>query len=159
MISHSTRKGFTLIEMLIVIAIIGILASIVLVGLGPIQRQARDSRRISDLRSVQTLLEICYTRNGQYPNSANYATLATALVGTGAPPAGCGTPAPARVVPNDPNAGGTYLYGQTGGTSYTLGATLEDIGNNALDTDIDGTVNGVNCGVAGPTDSVYCVGF
>ncbi len=47
------RKGFTLIEILIVVAIIAILASVVLVGLAPTQREGRDARRISDLAQVQ----------------------------------------------------------------------------------------------------------
>ena len=48
------KKGFTLIEILIVVAIIAILASVVLVGLGPSQ-QSRAAMRtsISDLREVQ----------------------------------------------------------------------------------------------------------
>ena len=47
------RKGFTLIEILIVVAIIAILASIVLVGLGPTQQSGRDARRLSDLHEIQ----------------------------------------------------------------------------------------------------------
>ena len=43
------RKGFTLIEILVVVAIISILASVVLVGLGPTRKIGRDARRISDL--------------------------------------------------------------------------------------------------------------
>ena len=50
------EKGFTLIEMLIVVATIGLLASVVLVGLGSFRSRGRDARRIADIRSVQNSL-------------------------------------------------------------------------------------------------------
>jgi prepilin-type N-terminal cleavage/methylation domain-containing protein len=52
------KKGFTLIEVLTVVAIIGLLASIVLVGLGSFRTRGRDTRRIADLRSTQNALEL-----------------------------------------------------------------------------------------------------
>ena len=55
-------QGFTLIEMLIVIAVISILAGIVLVGVTGFQETARDTKRIGDLRGVQNSLELYYTR-------------------------------------------------------------------------------------------------
>ena len=66
----NTRKGFTLIEILIVVAIIAILASVVLVGLGPTQQAGRDARRISDLSEIQNGLELYYNAKGQYPAPA-----------------------------------------------------------------------------------------
>src|SRR5579863_3533942 len=64
------RKGFTLIEILIVVAIIAILASIVLVGLGPTQQAGRDARRLSDLHEVQNGLELYYNSCGYYPGTS-----------------------------------------------------------------------------------------
>ena len=60
----STEKGFTLIEILIVVAIIAILASVVLVGLGPTQSGGRDARRVSDLSEVQNGFELYYNKSG-----------------------------------------------------------------------------------------------
>lgn len=45
-------KGFTLVELLVVIAVIGILSSIVLVGYNGTRGQARDAKRISDLQNI-----------------------------------------------------------------------------------------------------------
>ena len=62
-------QGFTLIEILIVVAIIAILASVVLVGLGPTQQAGRDARRISDLQETQNGLELWYNSCGIYPGT------------------------------------------------------------------------------------------
>ncbi|MBI2644961.1 type II secretion system protein [Candidatus Uhrbacteria bacterium] len=61
------KKGFTLIELLIVIAIIGILSSIAVVSVGNVRRLARDSKRLADMRQLQTGLEMYFNENNAYP--------------------------------------------------------------------------------------------
>lgn len=61
------KKGFTLIEMLVVVAIIGILSSVVLVGIGGARQRARDARRISDVNRIQANLELGYNQATGYP--------------------------------------------------------------------------------------------
>ena len=61
--------GFTLVELLIVIAIIGILASIVLVSLSSARTKARDTKRIQEISQIQSALELYYAQYGYYPNS------------------------------------------------------------------------------------------
>ena len=62
------NKGFTLIEMLVVISLIGILATLALVSFGVSQKQARDSARKSDLKQYQTSVEnYANLNNGIYP--------------------------------------------------------------------------------------------
>ncbi len=67
----SKVEGFTLIEMLVVIAIIGLLSSVVLVALGPSRNKAKDARIISDLRQIQVIAETLYNgTTGKYPDAA-----------------------------------------------------------------------------------------
>jgi prepilin-type N-terminal cleavage/methylation domain-containing protein len=65
---HTSRKGFTLLELLIVIAILAILASTVFVVLNPaeILRKSRDTQRISDLASMRSAINF-YIANTSSP--------------------------------------------------------------------------------------------
>lgn len=61
------NQGFTLIELMIVIAIIAILATLGVTNFASAIRRARDSKRQSDIVAVQKALETCYDiRTGQY---------------------------------------------------------------------------------------------
>ncbi|MFA5420441.1 MAG: type II secretion system protein [Patescibacteria group bacterium] len=61
------KKGFTLIELLVVIAIIGILATLAIVALQQARKNARDAKRIADVRQMQTALELFFNDNQYYP--------------------------------------------------------------------------------------------
>lgn len=63
------QHGFTLIELLVVITIIGILLSVATVSWSNAQEKSRDSKRKSDLKSVQQALELYFQDNGTYPPS------------------------------------------------------------------------------------------
>ncbi|HEX7368554.1 MAG TPA: prepilin-type N-terminal cleavage/methylation domain-containing protein [Candidatus Saccharimonadales bacterium] len=68
MISLSKRtKGFTIVELLIVIVVIGILAGLVITTYSGIQQRARNTVRQTDLKAVQSQLEAYYATNGYYP--------------------------------------------------------------------------------------------
>lgn len=63
----SASKGFTLIELMVVIAIIGLLASVVMASLNDVRSKARDTARIQTLRQIETALYSYYSNNGFYP--------------------------------------------------------------------------------------------
>jgi prepilin-type N-terminal cleavage/methylation domain-containing protein len=72
MISLKKRdQGFTIVELLIVIVVIGILALLVITTYSGIQQKARNSKRSSDVKSLQTHLEAFYSQNGYYPSRTN----------------------------------------------------------------------------------------
>src|SRR5476651_2009638 len=62
------NKGFTIVELLIVIVVIGILALLVITTYSGIQAKARNSKRSSDIKSLQTQLEAYFSQNGYYPS-------------------------------------------------------------------------------------------
>ncbi len=64
------NKGFTLVELLVVVSLIGILATLVLANLNSARERARDAQRKSDLRNIQTALRLYYNDLGEYPASS-----------------------------------------------------------------------------------------
>lgn len=126
------KKGFTLIELLVVIAIIGLLSTLAVVALGSARVKARDAKRLSDLKQVQTALELYYTQNSGYPTAVS-STLGSAgfqcldaggFNSTG----GCDADAYMGQIPSDPS-NGAFVYDSTASSTYTITATLEgDVG-------------------------------
>lgn len=62
-------RGFTLIELMVVVLIIGLLASAVVLNVNKSRKQGRDAKRISDLNTVASALESYYADKHQYPIS------------------------------------------------------------------------------------------
>lgn len=61
------EAGFTIIELVVVIAIIGILASIILTTVNSVRVKARDVQRFQSISSVQKALELYYVDHHRYP--------------------------------------------------------------------------------------------
>jgi type II secretion system protein G len=62
-----SRSGFTIVELLIVIVVIAILATITIIAFNGAQARARDARRDSSLATIKRALEMYKLDNGQYP--------------------------------------------------------------------------------------------
>lgn len=129
-------KGFTLVELLVVIAVVGVLSGLVIVVLNPahFRNQAQDSRRISNLAGIQTTLELSFADSGSYPD----------------PPSGSSPPAGS---PADPD-GGSYTYcPYNSNMNYQLCATLEVVDPTTVTGCISGTEGacaGKNCCLTNP---------
>src|SRR5690606_15156065 len=106
----TNQKGFTIIELLVVIVIIGILVALTLPNLFSAQARGRDTDRKNELKNIQQKLETYFNDNGSYP--ADRATMVTALELT-------------EDEGEDPR-GNEYGYTSTDGDTYTLTADLEN---------------------------------
>ena len=109
-----------------VIAIIGLLASIVLVSLNSARGKARGVRRVADLRQIQTALEMYYDTNNSYPNpGGDWRSECAAWGGLSASNVIPGlVPIYMSVFPADPSMNKSastacYVY-QSNGTDYKL---------------------------------------
>lgn len=127
------KKAFTLIELLIVIAIIGILAGILFVSIGqnPLIR-ARDTKRISDLQNLRTALTLYYTDNNAYP-AALANLIPTYIPAVPVDPSNGTSHAAECALYNGGNYG--YVYTEASG-AYVVQTCLEN-GNQSLATDCD----------------------
>ena len=67
---NRNQSGFTIVELLIVIVVIGILAALVLNTFQGVQARARDTERKTDVNSISTQLEAYYADFGHYPSGS-----------------------------------------------------------------------------------------
>src|SRR5436190_17920257 len=68
------QQGFTIVELLIVIVVIGILAALVITTFTGIQQKARDTERTTDIKALHGQLEAYYAQNGYYPQLSDVTT-------------------------------------------------------------------------------------
>lgn len=111
------QKGFTLVELLIVVAIIGILASLLTANFIGVRQRSRDAQRKSDLRQMQSGLELYRSDQGSYPTIIP--NCSNALMTPN-----CSTSTYIQKVPVDPR-GTSYTY-SSNGTTYSIIACLEN---------------------------------
>ncbi len=75
-----SQQGFTIVELLIVIVVIGILAALVITTYNGIQQKGRNTERTTDLKAVQGQLEAYYALNAAYPAASQLGTSSTTNV-------------------------------------------------------------------------------
>ena len=120
------NHGFTLMEMLLVMAIIAIIASVFFVNVFSSLARGRDSRRKQDLNAISQSLELYNNDNNRYPDPP-------------LPSSGLSFSHPfdsgviyLNTMPGDPKDGSDYCYDSTWGDSFVLYANLE----NSADPDL-----------------------
>jgi len=145
-------KGFTLVEMLIVISIIAILSGAILAGMGSSRAKARNARIAADMNTLQLIIENAYT-GGTYP--ADLAAISAVNTNDGIKAAAITTTG-IKYCPASPSVGKI--------THYMIEGTLE-AGKDA-DELVKGTVSGTatspcTCPAYSSTSSgntLFCIG-
>ena len=131
------KKGFTLIELMVVISLISIIATFSISNYTQVQKQGRDAKRKTDLNQVKLALEFYYSVNNAYPAQAN-------IVWGSAWAEGTPSTSYMKQVPADPQpisaSRPQYCYSPSGTppSSYTLYASLENSNDKDLIKDITG---------------------
>ncbi len=126
----NNKKGFTLIELLVVIAIIGLLATLSVVALNNARQKSRDAKRVSDIKQIQTALELYYADNNSYPDETSVvlgsSTADVLSQYNGWDSSGSGTTYMGQVPSNPSPNGCAYTYNSvSSGSSYTITFCLE----------------------------------
>jgi len=131
------KKGFTLIEMLVVIVTIAVLMSVGLFSYASIGKSARDTKRKDDLNTLQKEFEMYYQAVGSYPapavmSAANcFASLKLTIT--------------TAIKPVDPDTGLDYTWDTCTAQSYCLCTGLLEVQNgNASGTSCTFVTSGTN---------------
>lgn len=111
------KKGFTLLEVILIIVILGVLATLISGNFITSLKKGRDARRKADLEQIQRALEMYYEDKKAYPTSISFGDQ---LI----------DPASGKIymqkIPNDPSGGNyKYVYDSTN-NGYKLYACLEN---------------------------------
>ena len=162
--SAGLARGFTLVELLITISIIAVLSTVAITVYSMAHKNARDGKRIGDIKQIQLALEQYYAANKAYPQPAS------CPLGSG----GCSIPPydgtvfndlksyyQAGTNPRDPLATGSYNYvyyiNNTTCTTpkYVLCATLENSSSGNTGLPLPGSP--YNCATFTSGVGAYCV--
>ncbi len=144
---RNKQKGFSLIELLIVVAIILIIAAIAIPNLLRSKMAANEASAVGSLRTINTAAVTFSTQCGAYPPS---------LVAMGPPFVACTTADLIDAVlatPPNIKSGYTFAYATAGNpiTTYTLTATPTTVGTTGqryFFTDQSGVIRSSNVGAA-----------
>jgi len=115
------KKGFTLVELLVVVAIIGLLTGMVVISIKTVKAKARDGQRVSNITTIATSLALYHNDFNNYPIFDGYITgsdaLSVELINAGT----------TSGIPIDPlnRDNYRYYYQSTNGSDYYLEYYLE----------------------------------
>ena len=139
-IKQIKKYGFTLVELLISISIIAILAVVLSISFSNAQRNARDQRRIEDLKAIQSAAEQYFLLKGSYPTASGTWSVNGQVVLQTYP-----------VGPKGAGVGDTYVYSYSAATGNYYAYTLMENSKNA-----NANIVGSTCDFQ-PSGTRYCV--
>lgn len=114
------KRGFTIIELLVVMAIIAMLASVIFVAMSGIQAKSRDTRRMEDVREFKKALSLYYVSTNNYPTGSSVVldgtdSISTTLINEGS----------LKGFSGDPSDSFEYVYNATTSAAYQISFCLE----------------------------------
>jgi general secretion pathway protein G len=132
-----TERGFTLVELMVVVAIIAILVTLVIIAINPVKliRESQDARRRSDLQAIRTSMQLYYNDFKVFP--AALSDLEPTYI---------------RKLPTDPSSGGNYIY-----QTYNAAADYVAAGTLAETPTADDNATVSKCGTIGNPGGNYQV--
>lgn len=131
--THAHNRGFSLVEILVVIGIIALLASVIFATTTDSKIRSNDASRINAMRQMVNALELYFASNSQYPNIDSASSLDAACTGNAAWQA-LETELAEYIeqLPCDPSGAYVYEYDADSGNQYTtfgVRARLEHASN------------------------------
>jgi general secretion pathway protein G len=134
---RQAQEGFTLIEIMVVIAIIGLLATLVVQSLRGATDKAKRTKAMADIAELKTALDRYYIDNGSYPTTDQGLTALVTASGQGTQATNYEEGGYIRRIPSDP-WGNQYVY-SSDGNNYTLKSLGADgaEGGTGKNADID----------------------
>jgi general secretion pathway protein G len=135
------QDGFTLIEIMVVILILGLLATIVVQSLRGATDKAKRTKATADLAELKTALDRYYLDSGSYPTTDQGLQALVSVPTSGRIPANYEEGGYIQRVPQDP-WGSNYVY-QSNGNTYLLKSYGADgaEGGEGKNADIDASQN------------------
>jgi prepilin-type N-terminal cleavage/methylation domain-containing protein len=148
------HNGYTLIELVLVIAIVSVLATLGFGSYSDYRAKGRDAVRVGDLGKIELAIDMYYETCREYP-------AALAVTANNGCPSGTTLGSYIPSLPTDP-LGASYTYSTSGAgnghDAYVTRVELE-LQHVVLIDDIDGaTHDGVSLDCADTTDLYYCIG-
>ena len=143
------QSGFTIVELLIVIVVIGILAGLVITTFNGIQQKARDTERETDIKAMHAQVEAFWAQKGYYPSltDMNNRTATTGFVAInlkGLDAEAFKDPKGTSVNLSAAPAANTYGYAVTNSAGTTCEADDTTCAKYVLTSTLEGTLNGLS---------------
>lgn len=66
---QQTKKGLTLIEIIIIVAVVGLLATLAAIAVNNSQKNVRDNRRVEDMVMIRSAMQLIFNQSGSFNNA------------------------------------------------------------------------------------------
>jgi general secretion pathway protein G len=158
---RNNKSGFTLVELLVVMSILGVLVTLVAGGFRTAQLRGRDAQRKADLKEIANSLELFYSDYGKYPDASGTQIAACPYDPVGETGTACtwgddeftdSKTVYFKELPGDPESSYNYVYRlvpSSNNQKYQLFARLENPRDpNCLGGDCSTSPVSISCGGA-----------